>query len=88
MDFVMDLPNSKGKSVIMMVVDRITKYAHFCAPYHHFKSNIVIIAFMEVVQKLHENLNITNIPVSLEISGHFFFSYLNTQLTHSPCYHL
>ena len=48
MDFVMDLPNSKGKSVIMMVVDRITKYAHFCAPYHHFKANMDVINKVDI----------------------------------------
>jgi hypothetical protein len=29
MDFITDLPKSEGKNVIMVVVDRITKYAHF-----------------------------------------------------------
>ena len=34
MDFITGLPNSKRKSVIMVVVDRLTKYAHFCALLH------------------------------------------------------
>jgi len=32
MDFIIGLPNSKEKSVIMVVVDRVPKYAHFV---HH-----------------------------------------------------
>ena len=55
MDFITGLPKSKGKSVIMVVVDRLTKYAHFCALSHPFKSSIVSTAFMETIQKLHGN---------------------------------
>jgi hypothetical protein len=29
MDFITGLPKSEGKSVIMVIVDRLTKYAHF-----------------------------------------------------------
>ena len=53
MDFITGLHKSKGKSVIMVVVDRLTKYAHFCALSHPFKANTVSTAFMETIQKLH-----------------------------------
>jgi len=55
MDFITSLPKSEGKSFIMVVVDRLTKYAHFCALSHPFKANIVSTAFMETIQKLHGN---------------------------------
>ena len=58
MDFIIGLPKYEGKSVIMVVVDRLTKYAHFCALSHHFKSNTVATAFMETIQNLHGNPNI------------------------------
>jgi hypothetical protein len=29
MDFIMGLPKYEGKTVIMVVVDKMTKYAHF-----------------------------------------------------------
>ena len=41
MDFITGLPKSEGKSVIMVVVDRLTKYAHFCALSHPFSSSHV-----------------------------------------------
>ena len=41
MDFITCLPKSEGRSVIMVVVDRITKYAHFCALSHPFKASTV-----------------------------------------------
>ena len=53
MDFITGLPKLEGKSVIMVVVDRLTKYAHFCAISHPFNASIVTTAFMETVQKLH-----------------------------------
>jgi hypothetical protein len=51
MDFITGLPKSKGKSVIMVIVDRLTKYAHFCALSHPFKASTVSTAFMETVSK-------------------------------------
>jgi hypothetical protein len=53
MDFITGLLNAKGKSVIMVIVYRITKYTHFCALSHPFKYSRVATAFMEIVQKLH-----------------------------------
>jgi hypothetical protein len=52
MDFIIVLPKSKGKSIIMVIVDRLTKYAHFCVLSHPFKASIVSTTFMETVQKL------------------------------------
>ena len=55
MDFITGLPKSKGKSVIMVVVDVLTKYAYFCGLSHPFKASAVSTAFMETIQKLHGN---------------------------------
>ena len=43
MDFITGLPKSEGKSVIMVIVDRLTKYAHFCALSHPFKASTVAL---------------------------------------------
>ena len=58
MYFIIGLPKSEGKSVIMVVVDSITKYAHFCAISHPFKASTVSTTFMETIQNLHGNPNI------------------------------
>ena len=58
MDFITSLTKSEGKSVIMVVVDRLTKYAHFCALSHPFKISIVATAFMETIQNIHGNQKI------------------------------
>ena len=55
MDFIIGLPNYEGRSVIMVVVDRLTKYAYFFALSHPFKSSTISTAFMEKIQNLHGN---------------------------------
>ena len=90
MDFITGLPKSEGKSVIMVIVDRLTKYTHFCALSHYFKSSTVATAVIEIVQKLH---GIPKIIVSDKdpiFTGHFWtelFSCLGTKLAHSSSYH-
>jgi hypothetical protein len=71
MDFITGLPKSEGKSVIMVIVDLLTKYAHFCALSHPFKSNKVSTAFMETVQKLHGRPKIIVSVRDPIFTGHF-----------------
>ena len=53
MDFVIGLPKTKGHNIIMVVVDHLTKYAHFIALSHRFTTSIVENFFLENIQKLH-----------------------------------
>jgi hypothetical protein len=45
MDFIMGLPKSDNKSIIMVVVDLLSKYAHFCALQHPFRASTVAHIF-------------------------------------------
>jgi hypothetical protein len=90
MDFITRLPKSEGKSVIMVIVDRLTKNAHFCALSHPFKASTVSTTFMETVQKLHGSPKIIVSDRDPIFTGHFWtelFSCLGTQLAHSSSYH-
>jgi hypothetical protein len=90
MDFITGLPKSEGKCVIMVIVDRLTKYAHFCALSHPFKDSTIATAFMDTVQKLHGNPNIIVSDKDPIFTEHFWidlFSCLGTQLAHSSSYH-
>jgi hypothetical protein len=53
MDFIVGLPKSGNKSVIMVVVDHLSKYAHLCALQHPFTTSIVAQIFMDNIFKLH-----------------------------------
>ena len=90
MDFITGLPKLEGKNAIMVVVDRLTKYAHFCALSHPFSVSIVVVAFINTIQKLHGNLKIIVSDIYPIFMGKFWtrlFSCLGTQLAHSSSYH-
>ena len=74
----------------MVVVYRLTKYAHFCVLSHPFKVSTVATAFMDTVQKLHGTPKIIVSDRDPTFTGNFWtklFSCLGTQLSHSSSYH-
>ena len=53
MEFIVGLPKSGNKSVTMVVVDHLSKYAHLCALQHPFKTSTMGQSFMDNIFKLH-----------------------------------
>ncbi|GKB60953.1 ty3-gypsy retrotransposon protein [Tanacetum coccineum] len=53
MEFIEGLPKSQGKDVIMVVVDKLSKYAHFIALSHPFTVVQIAQVYMYFIYRLH-----------------------------------
>jgi hypothetical protein len=53
MNFVEGLPKSQKKNVILVVVNRLTKYAHFLSLTHPYTAQDVAHLFPDNIFKLH-----------------------------------
>jgi hypothetical protein len=90
MDFIIGLPKSGNKSVIMVVVDRLSNYAHFCALHHPFTASTVAQIFMDQVFKLHGMPNSIVSDRDPTFTSNFWqelFKLQGTQLHLSSAYH-
>ena len=90
MDFIEGLPNSAGYNVILVIVDRMTKYAHFISLSHPYTAQTVAQLIMDHIIKLHG-------PPAVIVSDrdriftsklwHEIFSALKVSLHFSTAYH-
>lgn len=53
LDFIEGLPKAQSKSAILVVVDRLSKYAHFISLTHPYTSITISQALMDNIYKLH-----------------------------------
>jgi hypothetical protein len=53
MDFIEALPKSEGKDTILVVVDKLTKYAHFIPLSRFFTTKTIVQLFIDHIFKLH-----------------------------------
>ncbi|GJT14703.1 ty3-gypsy retrotransposon protein, partial [Tanacetum coccineum] len=90
MDFITELPASKGLTIILVVVDRFSKYAHFGTLPTNFNAPKVAKIFMEIVVK-HRGFAKTIISDRAPIFISKFWKKLceasGTRLDHSTTYH-
>lgn len=68
MDFIDGLPKSWGKSVLFVVVDRFSKYAHFIPLAHPYTAARVAQVFFEQIVRLH------GIPETITCDRHVVFT--------------
>ena len=90
MDFVEGLPISQNRDVIMLIVDRLSKYAHFMPLKHPFTVNMVTKAFVDNVVRLHGlPISIVSDRDKIFISSFWrsLFKLQGTELCFSSNYH-
>ena len=90
MDFIEGLPSSNGYTVIMVVVDRLTKYAHFVPLKYPFTAVIVAKAFVNNVVCLHAiptSIISDRDKVFISLFWRTLFQLQGTKLCMSSSYH-
>lgn len=90
MDFIVGLPKSQGKYVIFVVVDRLSKYAHFMALSHPYTSCCVAQMSLDSIYKLHGLPNSIVSDRDSVFLSHFWqslFKLLKVDLKMSTAYH-
>ena len=89
-DFIEGLPKSEGKEVIMVVVDRLSKYVHFITFTHPFSTLQVAQVYLDNVYKLHGTPNSImsdHDKVFISIFWSELFKLLRTEFKMSTSYH-
>ena len=90
MDFIGGQPKSKGKDTILVVVDKLTKYAHFIPLGHPFTATEVAAVFLQEIVRLHGFLSsiVSDCdPLFLSNFWKALSKAVGTQLKFSSTYH-
>ena len=90
MDFIDGLPKSRGKTLIFVVVDWISKYSHFCALSHPYTASSMAQIFMDQIFRLHGIPSSIVLDRKTTFTSHFWtelFRLTGTKLKMSLGYH-
>ncbi|GJX05179.1 retrotransposable element Tf2 [Tanacetum coccineum] len=90
MDFIDSLPMSQGKTTILVVVDRLSKHAHFLPLAHPYNAPQVAQLFLDHIYKLHglpKSIVSDRDKIFMSLFWKSLFEKLQVQLKISSAYH-
>ena len=90
MDFISSIPKVRGKDTIMVLVDRLTKFAHFIPLGHPFSAKEVAQCFIEEIVRLHGLPSFIVLDKDRFFLSQFWtelFKTVGTTLKYSMAYH-
>lgn len=90
MDFIIGLPNSYGHTIVLVVVDRFSKQAHFVALQPDYTASIVANKLVHSIIKLHRfprNVVSDRDPLFLSKFWSQLMRFSGTKLRYSTAYH-
>ena len=90
MDFIEGLPKSEGYSVILVIVDRLTKYAHFLPVRHPYTAISIAKLFLDTIVKLHgmpQSIISDRDPIFMSSFWRELFKLYKVHLNLSTTYH-
>lgn len=90
MDFITGLPNSNGKEVIFLVVDRLSKYSHLMPLPHSFTTPMIAQVYLDQVFEFHgwpKSIISDKDPIFLSQFWKALFTLHETDFLLSSTYH-
>lgn len=90
MDFIDSLPSLKGKNALLVVVDRLSKYAHFIPLSHPYTTPGIAQVFFDNIFKLHgmpQSIVCDKDPTFTSALWKELFNLQGTRFNYSSPYH-
>lgn len=90
MDFIEGLPNSEGRTVILVIIDRFSKFAHFIGLHHPYTTSTIARVFIDHIYSIHglpQTIVTDRDKIFVSLFWQTLFKQLGVKLCLSSAYH-